>query len=65
MAEYVITFKDIVTEDGKTAVELLVDSDFDQELTEAGIFAAAVTDLFNSQKLAEHGATLISEIDNE
>ena len=66
MAEYTITFKDFVTEEGTDAVELLIESDIDQsEMTQAGLFTVAVVDLFNTQKLAEHVTqTILKEEEN-
>lgn len=65
MAEYTITFKDFMTDEGSNAVELLIESDIDQsEMTQAGLFTVAVVDLFNTQKLAEHVAQILT-IDTE
>jgi len=52
MAEYEITFKDIITDEGKEAVELLTEANKTQEFTDAGMFAIAVIDLFNKGELA-------------
>lgn len=52
MAEYTITFKDFVTEEGENAVECLLESDVDQELTDAGLFTAAVARMFREGDLA-------------
>lgn len=59
MAEYAITFKDIVTDEGKAAVELLTEAHKEQEFTDAGMFAIAVIDLFNKGELANSVKELI------
>ena len=61
MAEYIITFKDFVTDEGENAVECLLESDVDQELTEAGLFTAAVARMFREGALAEAVKEMMEE----